>query len=326
MDGKENYLQLKDVYEGFCKFLKWQIDSLCKENNIELSFPIEYRVKTWESIEGKLMTHEDISEWQNFNDIAGVRVITVFHKDVERLENLLREQYQIIKEEDKNSSLGENEFGYQSVHMDIKLKSNLEHTAGIKPFVGLKAEIQVRTAAQHIWAVASHKLQYKTKNSTPKSLRRSVNRLSALLELVDEEFSRLDKEKNDYAQRISTKAQENEVINATLLEVILDKLYPVRNKQISEPYSEMVEQLKAIGITKVKDLEEVINVTMKDVLQEDEEAAINITLNSADKNDLKDYFYSHIGLLRCAISCRYPNISFSYNRVTKDEKIIWTRQ
>lgn len=57
MEGKELYLQQKDVYEGFCKFLKWQIDSLCKENKIQLSFPIEYRVKTWESIWLSVVTY-----------------------------------------------------------------------------------------------------------------------------------------------------------------------------------------------------------------------------------------------------------------------------
>jgi ppGpp synthetase/RelA/SpoT-type nucleotidyltranferase len=30
---------------------------------------------------------------------------------------------------------------------------------------GLRAEVQVRTTAQHIWAAASHKLQYKHEES-----------------------------------------------------------------------------------------------------------------------------------------------------------------
>lgn len=315
MEGKELYLQQKDVYEGFCKFLKWQIDSLCKENKIQLSFPIEYRVKTWESIQGKLVTHENICDWKNLNDIAGIRVVTVFHEDVKRLEELLSAQYEIIKEEDKVSAQNENEFGYQSLHMDIRLKADLKQTAGIKPYVGLNAEIQVRTAAQHIWAVASHELQYKTEDSTPKSLRRAVNRLSALLELVDVEFSRLNDEKSAYVEKIKKDVKEELTINATTLEVLLDKCYPLQNKQEGEPYSEMVEQLKALGITEYDKLHNIISETMEEVLKEEKEVS----------QTMSKHFYSHIGLLRTGISIKYPDVQFGFDCVRQKKRVVWTR-
>jgi ppGpp synthetase/RelA/SpoT-type nucleotidyltranferase len=59
-------------------------------------------------------------------------------------------------------------------------------------------ELQLRTLAQHIWAVASHKLQYKREASVPVPIRRSINRVSALLEMVDLEFDRVLLEREQY--------------------------------------------------------------------------------------------------------------------------------
>lgn len=56
---------------------------------------------------------------------------------------------------------------------------------------GLKAEVQVRTVTQHVWAAASHVLQYKQEASVPLPVRRSIYRVSALLETVDLEFERV---------------------------------------------------------------------------------------------------------------------------------------
>jgi hypothetical protein len=53
------------------------------------------------------------------------------------------------------------------------------------------AEIQVRTVLQHAWAAIDHKLAYKSDHTVPRELRRDLNRLSALLELADKEFSGL---------------------------------------------------------------------------------------------------------------------------------------
>ena len=60
-------------------------------------------------------------------------------------------------------------------------------------FANIKAEIQVRTILQHAWAAIDHELTYKKTEEAPKNLRRRLFRLSALLELADDEFSNLRK-------------------------------------------------------------------------------------------------------------------------------------
>jgi hypothetical protein len=53
----------------------------------------------------------------------------------------------------------------------------------------LTAEVQVRSVLQHAWAAISRKLDYKVATQAPIVLRRRLFRLSALLELADDEFA-----------------------------------------------------------------------------------------------------------------------------------------
>jgi len=57
-----------------------------------------------------------------------------------------------------------------------------------EPFKDFRAEVQVRTVLQHAWAAIEHRLQYKANKGIPRSIKRQFYRLSALLELADEEF------------------------------------------------------------------------------------------------------------------------------------------
>jgi hypothetical protein len=56
-------------------------------------------------------------------------------------------------------------------------------------FADLYAEIQVRTVLQHAWGAISRKLAYASVQEAPRDLQRNLNRLSALLELADDEFA-----------------------------------------------------------------------------------------------------------------------------------------
>jgi putative GTP pyrophosphokinase len=55
-------------------------------------------------------------------------------------------------------------------------------------YQGMRAELQVRTVLQHAWAAIDHKLAYKRESDVPKGLLRQLSRVSALLEVGDEQF------------------------------------------------------------------------------------------------------------------------------------------
>jgi ppGpp synthetase/RelA/SpoT-type nucleotidyltranferase len=85
--------------------------------------------------------------------------------------------------------LGPNEFGYRSVYVVIGLDGPRASMGEWKRFANLWAEIQIKSLLQHTWAMMNHMLVYKRQSQVPKELRRQLSRLSAILELADEEFA-----------------------------------------------------------------------------------------------------------------------------------------
>jgi len=66
-----------------------------------------------------------------------------------------------------------------------------------------RAEVQIRTATQHAWAAVDHRLTYKSNHEIPRELQRRFARLSAILELADDQFSQLRQEHDALEARYS---------------------------------------------------------------------------------------------------------------------------
>src|SRR5262249_18923189 len=98
---------------------------------------------------------------------------------------------------DKLEDLEVDEFGYRSFHLVCTLSAARRSLAEWSKYRDLCVEIQVRSVLQHAWAAISHKIDYKTVSQAPTELRRGLFRLSALLELADDQFAALrDKSAN----------------------------------------------------------------------------------------------------------------------------------
>jgi ppGpp synthetase/RelA/SpoT-type nucleotidyltranferase len=104
---------------------------------------------------------------KELKDLVGLRLMRVFKRDVARVCDLVSETFTVVSQEDTAQRLGEAEIGYQSLHYVIKLPEKWLSVPSFKGLDDLQAELQVRTVAQHIWAAASHILQYKQEASVP---------------------------------------------------------------------------------------------------------------------------------------------------------------
>ena len=109
-------------------------------------------------------------------DLVGVRAILLARTDLDKIDELIRSTFEVTSSEDTGDRLGEARFGYQSLHYTIKVPLIWLEIPTMADFEDIQVEVQVRTLAQHIWAAASRKLQYKNEASVPPPIRRAINR------------------------------------------------------------------------------------------------------------------------------------------------------
>lgn len=298
---KMNYESHRPHAQRFMATIIEQLSNLIEKNEITLGTQIESRIKSIQSVEEKTKRKgKSIQCITDFDDFIGIRIIVLFKSDIDKTCDLIRKYFSVVDEEDVSRRLDSDQFGYQSTHYSIKIP---EDWLKVPTLVGLgsyKAEVQVRTLSQHIWAVASHKLQYKQENNVPMPVRRSINRVSALLETVDLEFERVLFEREKYIAQMD----EEKEFNVDVLEVLCDRLLPKANKEFgNEDYSELFAELVANGITDVAGFIEMIEKHLSEQLREDKERVVS-ELHEGDIDDLsierlqKGVFYTHVGLVR----------------------------
>jgi ppGpp synthetase/RelA/SpoT-type nucleotidyltranferase len=171
-------------------------------------FELKYR----ERFESEAKAYE-IKE--NITDLVGMRVTCYYQSDVPRVEELLRQNFDLVGRTDK-AALMEAEadtFGYKGLHLDLCLNSDrreLPEWRFVKKAQLKSIEVQVRTIVQHAWSELDHKIAYK--RSIPKPLKRRILALAALFELADREFEAAKSEANrlaEQAQRIENKKKQS---------------------------------------------------------------------------------------------------------------------
>ena len=129
---------------------------------------IKSRIKSYDSILRKLKRKGisfNLDAIQNeIFDIAGIRVICSFEKDIYLLADYLLAQDDITLIERKGYIKNPKPSGYRSLHLIVEVPIFL--STGKKM---MKVEVQLRTIAMDFWASLEHKLRYK-KNLSPKQL------------------------------------------------------------------------------------------------------------------------------------------------------------
>lgn len=186
-----------------------KLDSLVRDllaaNNLGFHI-IESRTKDVPSFRDKLSrpTKSYGNPIDEITDLSGIRIITYYQDDADRIGEIIESEFIIDNENSLNHKPDGAEFGYSSRHYVVQLpakRATLPEWSGLGT---LKAELQVRTVLQHAWAAISHKLQYKREDDVPLQLRRKLFRLSALFELADDEFISLRSASGDVASSIKT--------------------------------------------------------------------------------------------------------------------------
>ncbi|MFJ1797150.1 hypothetical protein [Kitasatospora griseola] len=148
-----------------------------------------YRTKDIRSFVAKAHHKQYSDPWNQITDKAGVRVIVQHRGLLDPVLDLIRQTLTLVGEpEDDRDKVGsEDRLQYPRLHAQVIAWGDEADDDG-NPY---ECEIQIRTEATDLWARMSHKLMYKSEaGEVPSTVRRSLYRLIALVELYDLEVER----------------------------------------------------------------------------------------------------------------------------------------
>ena len=141
------YDQLRDLCEGYTQRLSELLDQLLAASSIHVH-SVTFRLKTRESLKKKLYSTQDKYEsLEDVTDICGVRVTTYFADDVDRVAEIVENEFEIDvgNSVDKRALLDPDRFGYISVHYVVGLSAVRSELTEYQDFRDLKAEVQIRS-------------------------------------------------------------------------------------------------------------------------------------------------------------------------------------
>ncbi len=292
-----------------------KLKEIVRDLGIEI-LSIEHRVKTEESLAGKIRRNGDkYRDFEDITDILGARVICFFSDDVDRVGECVEQEFVIDSENssDKRALIKADSFGYLSLHYICSLPENKGYA---KELCNKKFEIQIRTGLQHIWAAINHDIGYKTKFGVPRAVTREFSRLAGLLELADEEFVRVRDDMLAYTADIHEKIINNTADSVSIDMVSLKEymLYNLKMRSFLKQLAEIegseiadidpegyIDQLAFLGKSTLGDLQK--------MLDENEEKAYELA-HEALKDTGLDILSVSVGLL---FLCRAELINKGYS-------------
>ena len=235
----EEYRENLPVFERMKEEVVSKLTSALARNGLIVT-AIEARVKTEDSLAGKLaLKGQKYATLEDITDVLGARVITFYTDDVDRIAAIAEKLFDVDWENsvDKRRLHQLDSFGYNSLHYICRL-----------PGYNFRFELQLRTTLQHAWAAINHDNGYKTGVEIPREYLRQMNRLAGMLELADDEFSRIRTEINDYRRRVQQLVQ-----NGKLDDVLLDG-DTFRSFLQARPFDALNKRIAAINQAEIQDV------------------------------------------------------------------------
>jgi putative GTP pyrophosphokinase len=131
-------------------------------------------------------------------DLMGIRIVCPFIEDLKTVENLIKGHFEVTEVDRKEHSNTFKEFGYEAIHLLIRIPSDI---ARVRGDTGTDvAEIQIRTVLQDAWAEVEHEIFYKAEfNPIDTPMKRKLAAVNASLTLADSIFQEI----RDYQKRLN---------------------------------------------------------------------------------------------------------------------------
>lgn len=247
MENKKNIVQsskeqIRRTYESYSDFfseIMQNIIAVLHQKIVLTSQPTyKARVKSFNSYYKKVLRQKPDKTKQSdeliyLTDMMGIRMICAFLEDINLALNQIKQIFEIKEVEVKGAEKKFSEFGYESIHVLIKIPDECRPPlAGsfenLKPISDeIVCEIQIRTILQDAWAEVEHELIYKTEFSPfDKPLRRKLASLNASLTLADITFQEI----RDYQKKLQRELDERRTSFYEMADSLLNE-----KQKVSEP-------------------------------------------------------------------------------------------
>lgn len=184
------YAKLYPEYKKLGRELKALVKSLLIKNSLDF-IDLIVRVKSGRSFREKIARKKYWNPLTDMKDLCGVRIICSFPSDVEKIEKVLKKEFRILNSADQEKNISPYKFWYRSHHFEVQLSEKQMALARYPLIKNFVAEFQVRTLFMNAWAEMEHRINYKHEWNTSHEAKRKMSRLSALLELADEQLEEL---------------------------------------------------------------------------------------------------------------------------------------
>ena len=216
--NKKDLRQIFDSGEEARYFVSRDIESRINQVFSKFSSPptVKVRLKKFPSYYRKYLQLRKTGVTDpHITDLIGIRVICPFLEDITVMADLLKDHFDVIDVEQKGNPHNFKEFGYESIHLLIKIPPDIVQTQGR---IGCEvAEIQIRTILQDAWAEVEHELVYKAEfkpyDARMKRKLAAVNASLSLADIIFQEFrfhqKRLDSQLGKRRETFFRKIEES---------------------------------------------------------------------------------------------------------------------
>ena len=197
----DEYREKRPLFEKLQAMVDGEIRRIVADNHLYVT-AMESRIKKEKSLAGKLeLKGHKYATLSDITDILGCRIITFYTEEVDKIAALIEKNFEVDWDNsvDKRRLLDLDRFGYMSLHYICRLPLERCEDPEMHEY---RFEVQMRTALQHVWATINHDLGYKTDSEIPREHLRNMNRIAGMLELADEQFSRIRMEITDYRRQV----------------------------------------------------------------------------------------------------------------------------
>lgn len=305
----DDYRELMPVFEKIRSIVYDSLQKCVADNGLYVN-AIETRIKSEASLAGKLeLKGSKYAGLTDITDLVGARVITFYTDEVDKIASLVDKLFEVdwANSVDKRKMHELDSFGYLSLHYVCRIPKTLYSDPQMPMLNEIRFEVQMRTALQHVWAVMNHDTGYKSGVEVPREHLRNLGRLAGMLELADEQFSRIRTEITNYRRMVQNLVSDGRFDEVSLngdtfrsylkldpFGKLTRKIASINQAEIHEttamPY---LEVLKLFGFKSLGDVEELI--------KKYSDSAYRLAVHELGSTDL-DIVSSTIGIQNLAIS------------------------